>query len=131
MSEIRATTISDSAGTGPITLTGQSAAKAWLNYNHPSNIVRESFNVSSVTDNATGHFTKNYTSNMSVNDHVVSIAGYESSGSGPQSDRYIGMARGSNRLLANAVQFSAGDYTSPNTLRDQNVCVTASFGDLA
>jgi len=33
MSEIRATTISNAAGTGPITLTGQSAAKAWVNFN--------------------------------------------------------------------------------------------------
>jgi enamine deaminase RidA (YjgF/YER057c/UK114 family) len=29
MSEIRATTISNAAGTGPITMTGQYAAKAW------------------------------------------------------------------------------------------------------
>ncbi len=34
MSEIRATTISDAAGTGPITLTKQSAAKAWVSYNN-------------------------------------------------------------------------------------------------
>ena len=33
MSEIRATTISNAAGTGPITMTGQYAAKAWVNFN--------------------------------------------------------------------------------------------------
>jgi len=131
LSEIRATTISDAAGTGPVTLTKQSAAKAWLNYNHPSNLVRESFNVSSVTDNATGHLTKNYTNNMSSNDHVVSVSGYETGGTGPASDRFTGMARGPSRLLASASQYYAGDYNSPTTARDQNVVVTAAFGDLA
>jgi hypothetical protein len=130
LSEIRATTISDAAGTGPITLTGQHAAKAWLNYNHPSNVVRESFNVSSVTDNATGHFTKNYTSNMSVNDHVVTAGGQETGG-GPASDRFTCLARGSSRLVAGSSQFYSGDRTSPGTARDQNICITTSFGDLA
>ena len=65
MSEIRATTISDEAGTGPITLTKQSAAKAWVNFNGtgtPS--IRGSENVSSLTDNAGGDYDINFTNNM-------------------------------------------------------------------
>lgn len=131
MSEIRATTISDAAGTGPITLTKQSAAKAWVNYDHVSNVVRESFNVSSVTDNATGHFTKNYTSNMSSANHVIGADGQETNGAGPTSDRYICMARGPSRISASSAQFTAGDRTSPNTARDQDFCLTVSHGDLA
>jgi hypothetical protein len=33
MSDIRANTINDTSGNGPINLTGQSAAKAWINLN--------------------------------------------------------------------------------------------------
>ena len=62
MSEIRATTISDAAGTGPIALTGQSAAKAWCRYNQGSNIVVSSVNVSSVIDNGTGLHTVYFSS---------------------------------------------------------------------
>ena len=66
MSEIRATTISDAAGTGPITLTGQSAAKAFIRYDsNGGNTINISFNVSSVTDNGTGHQTTNFTNAMS------------------------------------------------------------------
>ena len=56
MSEIRATTISDAAGTGPITLTKQSAAKAWVSINSASPAIRGSLNASSLTDDgsATG-----------------------------------------------------------------------------
>ena len=63
MSEIRATTISDAAGTGPIALTGQSAAKAWVNFNGTGTIAtRDSFNVSSLGDDGTGLYNYNTTS---------------------------------------------------------------------
>ena len=65
MSEIRATTISDAAGTGPITLTGQSAAKAWVNFNGTGTVaIRDSFNVASLNDNGIGDYTANLTSSM-------------------------------------------------------------------
>jgi len=58
MSEIRATTISDAAGTGPITLTKQSAAKAWVNLNGTGTAaITDSFNTSAITDNGTGNYT--------------------------------------------------------------------------
>jgi hypothetical protein len=61
MSEIRATTISDAAGTGPITLTGQSAAKAWIDFNGTGTVaIRDSFNTSSLTDNSGGDYTVSF-----------------------------------------------------------------------
>ena len=63
MSEIRANTISDAAGTGPVTLTGQYAAKVWVNFNGSGTVaIRGSGNVSSITDNGTGDYTVNFTS---------------------------------------------------------------------
>lgn len=64
MSEIRATTISDAAGTGPIALTGQSAAKAWVRYDQLTPSITQSFNVSSVTDVGTGQSTVNFTTSL-------------------------------------------------------------------
>ena len=62
MSEIRATTISDAAGTGPITLTGQSAAKAY-GVNGGSSI-NMSFNLSSFIDQGTGRYDMALTSSL-------------------------------------------------------------------
>ena len=60
MSEIRATTISNAAGTGPITMTGQYAAKAWVNFDGTGAVaIRDSENVGSITDNGTGDYTVN------------------------------------------------------------------------
>ena len=74
MSDIRADTISDSAGTGPITLTKQMAAKAWVNYNNttPTATITGSFNISSVTDTANGRFRTNFTNNMSDSTYCCS-----------------------------------------------------------
>jgi hypothetical protein len=63
MSTLRAATIADLAGTGPATLTGQTAAKAWFNLNGTGTIAgRASQNISSYTDNGTGDYTGNITS---------------------------------------------------------------------
>ena len=65
MSEIRANTISDAAGTGPITLTGQSAAKAWGQFNGTGTVaISDSLNFASITDGGTGVYTLNFSSNM-------------------------------------------------------------------
>ena len=132
MSEIRVTTISNAAGTGPVTLTKQHAAKAWLNYDQNANSINESFNVSSVTDNSTGHFTKNYTNSMSQENHVVGCTSAETGGTGPGADRYISLARGSSRIGNAFAQFAAGDVSDQmGTMRDQNMNCTSSHGDLA
>ena len=70
MSEIRTATLSNLAGTGPATLTGQSAAKVWNIYTYASGVpvIQNSFNVSSVTDVLAGRTNSNLTAAMvSVN----------------------------------------------------------------
>jgi len=66
LSEIRATTISDAAGTGPITLTKQHAAKVWatIDQENSASSVKDSFNVSSITDGGTAKSTINFSNNM-------------------------------------------------------------------
>ena len=59
-------TIADKAGTGPVGLTKQSAAKMWCNMNGTGTIaINGSFNVSSLDDNGTGLYDMNYTNSMS------------------------------------------------------------------
>ncbi len=62
MSTLKADTI-QSTGGGAATLTNQTAAKAWVNFNGTSTVaIRASNNVSSITDNGTGDYTANFTS---------------------------------------------------------------------
>jgi hypothetical protein len=74
MSDLRVGTISDAAGTGPVTLTGQYAAKAWVNFNGTGTVaIRQSGNVTSITDNGTGNYTINFTTAMVDADYAYAF----------------------------------------------------------
>lgn len=76
MSEIRVTTVSDTAGTGPVTLTKQHASKAWVNFNGTGTIaIRTSFNVTSLTDSSTGDYLVNLTNAFSDESGFVAMGG--------------------------------------------------------
>ena len=72
MSELRADTITGSDGSSPVTLTKQSAAKAWSIFDQVnSNTIDASFNIGSITDRGTGSMYGNYTNNMSSINYTV------------------------------------------------------------
>lgn len=73
MSELRADTITASDGTSPVTLTKQSAAKAWLSYKGTTtNSIYDSQGVSSVSDDATGEYTVTFSTAFNgANDYAL------------------------------------------------------------
>ena len=79
LSEIRVTTISNAAGTGPVTLTKQSAAKVFSKTSADGTSITKSFNVSSLVDTSTGQQTININNNMSDGDYIVQVGKHTSS----------------------------------------------------
>jgi len=68
-------------GTDPVTLTKQSAAKAWINFNGTGTIAtRNSFSVSSISDGGTGNYTTSFTNSMNDADFAPSGCSGETSG---------------------------------------------------
>ena len=63
-SQLNVDTIADKAGSGPVGLHKQSAAKAWAGMASDAT-PEDSFNVSSGDDDGTGNYGLNFTSNMS------------------------------------------------------------------
>ena len=63
-----------------MTLTGnvygaQSVAKAWVSFNGTGTVaIRDSFNVTSITDNGTGDYTVNFTNAMASADYALAGA---------------------------------------------------------
>jgi len=80
MSTLKADTIVAADGTSPVTLTKQSAAKVFANFNASTATLRSSFNVSSLDDDGTGLFGINLTSSMNDANYCLS-GGTGSSGS--------------------------------------------------
>jgi len=65
MSELKVDTITASDGTSPVTLTKQSAAKAWSHYSGTGTTFNNSLNLSSAVDNDTGDYSANFSSSFS------------------------------------------------------------------
>ena len=65
-------TIADKAGTGPVALTKQHAAKAWSNTEQASSYsTRDSFNLSSISDGGTGKTGLTFTNAFSNANHAT------------------------------------------------------------
>lgn len=75
MSDLRVGTISDAAGTGPVTLTGQYGVKVWsrVDYSGGTPVIADSFNISSVTDLAVGNVGNTYTTAMSDANYSAAV----------------------------------------------------------
>ena len=127
MSEIRATTISNAAGTGPITMTGQSAAKAFAAFDQTgTQSIRNSQNISSITDVNVGISAFAITSSfVDANWAHVACSG-ENAGGG---NRIVGLTGAYGALTASSVTFR--NFTFSSVSNDDNRISFALLGDLA
>jgi hypothetical protein len=83
MSTIKTETLSTpSNATVPVDTVVNGTAKAWVNFNGTGTVaIRRAFNVSSITDNATGSYTVNFTTAMpDANYSVVATSSYAANG---------------------------------------------------
>jgi hypothetical protein len=87
MSTLRVTSITTPSGGQP-TIDG--LAKAWVNFNGTGTVaIRASLNVSSITDNATGDYTVNFTTAFADADYAVVLSAGTSGGN----SRFVNPAR--------------------------------------
>ena len=128
MSDIRAGTISDAAGTGPITMTKQSPAKAWANLNGTSFGLRGSFNISSASDQGVGQYKFNYSTNMGNVNYSAYFSAGQTTGTA-NSTIFIGGPNGSALLVGSTFCNVMNASAVQNMDRDQVFFLT--HGDLA
>ena len=67
-SELRVNTLKDAAGNNSVGMeyVANGSAKVWINFNGTGTVaIRDSFNVSGLTDSGTGKYTPAYSNNMS------------------------------------------------------------------
>ena len=129
MSEIRATTISNAAGTGPIALTSQRAMVFFADYDLTANLIKDSLNSSSATDQGTGIFYISYSNNLAN----TSYAKYGTAGkaSGAGSSTNSGMLDCLERSDNNANSFRGQVYNLAGSRRDSDKIGVGAIGDLA
>ena len=133
-SQLKVDTITGVTTAGSIAVTGegnstttnlqQGLTKSWLSYNHDGNSVRDSFNVASVTDVATGRFEPAYTNNMSN-------ANYSAYGSSQHAGT-LRLATGSDTYSTSATDYYVQyNNSGTDTAYDYPKVSAAVSGDLA
>ena len=73
MSTVKVDTLVASDGTSPVTLTKQSAAKAWAEIAAGGSSLPDSFNFSSIDDDGSGEYGLNYVSTMSSTNYSANM----------------------------------------------------------
>ena len=122
------TSISSAATNTPVVTKDSSGTsntcRAWVNFNGTLTSPispRASFNVSSITKNATGDYTVNFTSIISdANYCVAGVAGYTQGGSS-SSAGYLSL-KGNTSLSTNSVSIIT-TYQNATTQDDGTICI--------
>ena len=105
------------ADTTPTDNLSKQVCKAWVNFDGTGvPTIRDSYNVSSITDNGTGDYTVNFATPMSNANYSVGLAGRQDSDSNDHA--YDVRPRFNGLYSTTGVQVSFGYYTTVNVYRD-------------
>lgn len=121
-SELRVNTLKDSAGNNSIgmSVVANGTAKVWVNFNGTGTVaIRDDTNVGSITDDGTGLYTVNYTSNMSN-------ANYAANFSNTMQNSQINT---NANMTTSSISVRTRNNSFTNT--DSDTCLVAVQGDLA
>jgi len=124
-------TIADKAGTGPVELTKQSAAKAWANVNQVSFAVSDSFNIASATDDGTGQISHNLTNAMSNALYAIGSTGGFVDGTANDWTPNVGIYRGNGMATGKYITQTTTALASTTAGYDVHHVQTTVSGDLA
>ena len=117
-------TIADKAGTGPVALTKQEAAKAWINLNGNSTIAaRDSLNMSGLTDEGTGEYTVAFSSSF-ANVNFCTTQAHEYSIDATGNSSFMSFYTYTASSIRVELHYSGTNY-------DHEIILMASTGDLA
>ena len=127
MSEIRAATISDLAGTGPATLTKQSAAKSFVAFEQVgTQSIYDSQNISSITDAGVGVTNITLTNAMAISNYFIGTYNYVTGGGGAQHSNAV-----SHSLTPTSSVYRMISMSNVWNVADGNRLGGSTFGDLA
>ena len=117
-------TIADKAGTGPVALTKQEAAKAWINLNGNGTIAaRDSLNVSGVTDEGTGEYSVAFSSSF-ANVNFCTTEAHEFSIDATANSTFLCFHTYTASSIRVELHYNTTNY-------DHEIVLMASTGDLA
>ena len=129
MSTLKVATIQDTSGNNSSTpaQVAEGRAKAWVNFKGTGTVsIRDDFNISSITDNATGRYTVTFSNAMgSAENYVVTGA----SGEGAGKDVVLHDSGGATYVAPTSTAFRVRIANSSGNHYDVQHVMLAIFGD--
>ena len=128
MSTLKVNTIQDASGGNSSTASeiSQGRAKVWVNFRqHTSMVIRDSFNVSSVTDVTSGESIVNFQNAFQNNDYSCVVSGSQ----GLDSIANFDVVNPHSFTTTSVDLESFGSATNPNVEGDFQIVCVAIFGD--
>jgi hypothetical protein len=117
--ESQVKTATNATGSAPIY-----ACRAWVNFNGTGTVaIRESGNVSSITDNGTGDYTVNFTTAMPDANYAVTVSNNGGSGAFTTTGTFL---YGSNPVTTTTVRINT-QYTTTQATADVFHCHLAIY----
>tara|TARA_R110000823_G_scaffold312870_1_gene439952 strand:+ start:808 stop:1215 length:408 start_codon:yes stop_codon:yes gene_type:complete len=133
-SELRVNTLKDAAGNNSVGMSyvANGSSKAWVNFNGTGTpTARDSFNLASITDNATGDQTVNFSNSLSSGNYMWS--GSTGDGAGVNQSNWLSTPSGQNptaMMQAGSVRVK-NSYANALTNSDLQYIGVQVTGDLA
>jgi len=125
MSTVHCNTVQTSSG-GAVTLTKQSASKAWINIDMINAVTNDSFNSSGITDVSTGVFRDHLSTSLANGDYAVTTSAMD-----PTKTASGGTNRTADGTPSSASQFVMRASAYDNTANDVPAAAGVAHGDLA
>lgn len=125
MSTVHCNTVQTSSG-GAVTLTKQSASKAWINIDMINAVTLDSFNSSSITDVSTGVFRDHLSTALVNANYAVTTSAMD-----PTKTASGGTNRTADGTPSSASQFVMRASAYDNTANDVPAAAGVAHGDLA
>ena len=123
-------TIADKAGTGPVTLTKQSSAKAFNAYDFDNDAQRDSFNVSSTTDRGTGSSYANLTNAMGTATYIT-VSSSSPAAIGSMGTNNFNRAAISSPDTASRISHNSFTTSGSGSVQNDPYTAVVAHGDLA
>lgn len=121
MSTLNVSNITDGTDTVETGYVLNGSAKAWVNHDADT-VIRDSLNVSSLTDSATGKTAVNFTNSFGAKDYATSICSMRTSGSNSHYE---------NNGVSGSASALHAVYISGTTAADTNSASVICVGELA
>lgn len=123
--------ISDGTTTGSATDMIKGSAKAWVNFNGVTTTsIRASYNVSSVTRNASGDYTINFTTALADANYAPTMSCSIADGTSSAVDTTASFKRNNTAFSTSAFRFvTAYNNSGVPTLIDSAIVTVAVFGN--